>query len=353
VRLQQALEESDTANILLCLGVKGESQTNSDDNDSASLTRSVSSVPNSAAYSNNVAKGNIIDQLRATVRAEAALQNQENHQYLRALTDCAKHKDSNGIICASSADSLDMDADTDNDADTDYLTKNSTDNTNRDHLEKKFAPHETEEIRSHSHLFFTDNCSWSLNWYRKERNRVHAKLTRDRKKLFTSRIQQMISSLERSNNLLRCRLRTLAQAGQTSSDTSSDSEESRVKKEAPSLTNPVLSPNGFSSEPISMTTLPMPLQLPFTSSVMISNPSLSQDVMSPQQYINMGLWTMPTGVLDTKGKTPLGQMNTLPMGVVTPSTMTFMTNPMMYPMSAYYYLDDNFKPMLNLETKKS
>ncbi len=42
--------------------------------------------------------------------------------------------------------------------------------------------------------------------YRKERNRMHAKLTRDRKKLFTSRMQQLISSLERENLAMKKRL---------------------------------------------------------------------------------------------------------------------------------------------------
>ena len=46
---------------------------------------------------------------------------------------------------------------------------------------------------------------------RRERNRMHAKLTRDRKKLFTHRMQQMISALERHNLLMRSRLGTLIQ----------------------------------------------------------------------------------------------------------------------------------------------
>jgi len=49
--------------------------------------------------------------------------------------------------------------------------------------------------------------------YRKERNRIHAKLTRDRKKLFTSRMQQMINSLERQNTSMRNRLKALARIG--------------------------------------------------------------------------------------------------------------------------------------------
>ena len=48
---------------------------------------------------------------------------------------------------------------------------------------------------------------------RKERNRVHAKLTRDRKKLFTSRMQQMINSLERQNLMMKGRLKSLVGTG--------------------------------------------------------------------------------------------------------------------------------------------
>ena len=43
---------------------------------------------------------------------------------------------------------------------------------------------------------------------------MHAKLTRDRKKLFTSRMQQMISSLERQNGMMKNRLKSLATVGE-------------------------------------------------------------------------------------------------------------------------------------------
>jgi hypothetical protein len=42
---------------------------------------------------------------------------------------------------------------------------------------------------------------------------VHAKLTRDRKKLFTSRMQQMINSLERQNLMMKGRLKSLIGTG--------------------------------------------------------------------------------------------------------------------------------------------
>ena len=46
---------------------------------------------------------------------------------------------------------------------------------------------------------------------RKERNRMHAKLTRDRKKMFTSRVQQMIHSLERQNSFMKNRIKSMEQ----------------------------------------------------------------------------------------------------------------------------------------------
>jgi hypothetical protein len=40
---------------------------------------------------------------------------------------------------------------------------------------------------------------------------MHAKLTRDRKKLFTSRLQQMIQTLERQNSLTKNRIMSILQ----------------------------------------------------------------------------------------------------------------------------------------------
>lgn len=80
--MQQALEENNTANILLCLSEKNEvsNGNNSDCNSPSSSSFMNDSVPelnysNSHNYirNNNSTKGNIIDQLRSIVRAEAAI----------------------------------------------------------------------------------------------------------------------------------------------------------------------------------------------------------------------------------------------------------------------------------------
>lgn len=65
--------------------------------------------------------------------------------------------------------------------------------------------------------------------YRKERSRIHAKLTRDRKKLFAARMEQMIHLLEKQNSLIRGRLSALGapvgSGGEGSENASSDDME--------------------------------------------------------------------------------------------------------------------------------
>lgn len=48
--------------------------------------------------------------------------------------------------------------------------------------------------------------------FRKERNRMHAKQTRDRKKLFMSKVQQTIAALERQNTYMKNRIKALEQS---------------------------------------------------------------------------------------------------------------------------------------------
>lgn len=79
------------------------------------------------------------------------------------------------------------------------------------------------------------NC---VNWIcRKERNRMHAKLTRDRKKMFTSRLHQLINALERQNANMRAKLQHLANGGsRSSSPTPPQIETKIIKAEIPSST---------------------------------------------------------------------------------------------------------------------
>jgi len=85
---------------------------------------------------------------------------------------------------------------------------------------KKFHSDNEDDDEEEEEEDISNGLSWNHNdssidpngilgdqeMYRKERNRMHAKLTRDRKKLFTSRMQQLISSLERENMVMKKRL---------------------------------------------------------------------------------------------------------------------------------------------------
>lgn len=90
---------------------------------------------------------------------------------------------------------------------TKFHTKFHSDNEDYDEEEE-----EEEDITSGLSLSHNDSSIdptgilGDQEMYRKERNRMHAKLTRDRKKLFTSRMQQLISSLERENMVMKKRL---------------------------------------------------------------------------------------------------------------------------------------------------
>jgi hypothetical protein len=208
-RLHQALEESKTANILLCLGVKADAAASASDGvkeegpGGARLNVEPMPLPS--------AKGNIIDQLRTSVRAEAAL-----HKQL-----AKKGQSSNASSSSSSSSSkepvigkgeIEDDEDDDESISGSNFSRDNSINWKNgtvitlDGIERRLSNEEMEEMR-------------------RERNRVHAKLTRDRKKLFTSRIQQMISTLERQNQILRCRLQSQAGPGAQASPSGSSGED--------------------------------------------------------------------------------------------------------------------------------
>jgi hypothetical protein len=57
-----------------------------------------------------------------------------------------------------------------------------------------------------------------LEMHRKSRNRIHAKQTRDRKKLLTSGMQKLILSLEHHNKLMRSKLSAVILRGEPTLD---------------------------------------------------------------------------------------------------------------------------------------
>ena len=98
------------------------------------------------------------------------------------------------------------------DTKTDKEKVDSNSDFGSDNEEGEFDPEqETEKAHDHEDIKNVDT-----DGLRRERNRIHAKLTRDRKKLFTSRVQQMIKNLERQNSLMRKRLESMGKATGTS-----------------------------------------------------------------------------------------------------------------------------------------
>ena len=134
-------------------------------------------------------QGNLVDYIRNMVRSEA-------------------HQTKNiGAVDSSSKTSSDS-----GDAKTDKEKLDSNSDFGSDNEEGEFDPEqEVEKALDHGGDKHVDT-----DGIRRERNRMHAKLTRDRKKLFTSRVQQMIKSLERQNSFMRKRLESIDKTTGTS-----------------------------------------------------------------------------------------------------------------------------------------
>ena len=86
-----------------------------------------------------------------------------------------------------------------------------TDNEDDDEVEEEDIPSGLSWSHNDSSIGPTGILG-DQEMFRKERNRMHAKLTRDRKKKFTNKIQQMIDSLERQNEFMRNRIKNLDQS---------------------------------------------------------------------------------------------------------------------------------------------
>ena len=260
-KLQQLFEESNTANILLCLSTK------SDPSHLDAIKRSASDVSLYSATDEllkqsdycksdnpSFVRGNIIEQLRSRVRAEAAQQ---------LLVNAARSKP-HGSNVTSTPKSLSVPTTTPLGLQMPGLTSDyNVHSIGSDSLEIDFnstvdssnlmadkLPMDLDDVESDDGEEFETMqpvAEGVVNWkngtmvlaegsvrklspkeiemYRKERNRIHAKLTRDRKKLFTSRMQQMINSLERQNNSMRSRLKALAQIGNSMTTDFQDNRE--------------------------------------------------------------------------------------------------------------------------------
>eukprot|EP01040_Poterioochromonas_malhamensis_P014610 gene14610-16192_t len=207
-RLEQLIEESNTASILLCLG--GKQDSSSTDSPVSSITNSpicVSRLPDDSSSAKrrrkgsdqeesspvgvssegkdselgvpmSLMKGNIIDQLRQKVRVEAS-KNFNKDQYI--------------FSTSNSTSQMMEEGDEDDDSSVEPNNKpvsSSSSSTHSDEVDN--------EVQN-----------------RRARNRMHAKLTRDRKKLFTNKMQETILLLESRNQQLRCQLDQLLKSSAT------------------------------------------------------------------------------------------------------------------------------------------
>ena len=191
-------------------------------------------------------RGNIIDHIRSSIRSETARRNQNQNFDNQSVqsNDSPRNgtfKRRMSITSTSSdnaADLLDAEGDDMDDMDsvqstgsvnssiinleslnsksffstmTSQMSSNPTDTAAIETEEslaalEKNGTLEDEDINSDGSLRAVDKNSPHFNAFRKERNRIHAKLTRERKKLFTARMQQMISALEKQNGVYRFQL---------------------------------------------------------------------------------------------------------------------------------------------------
>lgn len=199
-RLEQLLEESNTANILLCLSLSA-SPTAS--NIESKQKFEDTEVKPTVVNCNNSAKSvNIIDQLRNRVRAEAAQKLRDKYENLSGSSTSSNEESNTGTKPKAKGDSIDSEncSNTDN--------NNEDDNLNFSEESKKsfsMSWKNGDEISILEGLYKKDS-TLDFEYQKRERNRMHARFTRDRKKLFTSRLMQAIQHLERQNLIMRNRL---------------------------------------------------------------------------------------------------------------------------------------------------
>lgn len=213
----QQIEEANTANILLHLGGPSNDQTDTmsdEDLSSSSSSMQPCTLPN--VLSN---KGNIIDQLRSTIRAETASRIShmlDGRTKVSTLSTNASSSSSpipfhsSVLSSTTSIEELvaqahaEAEAAMDDDVDDESVQSGHTDaaTSQNNSSSSGSSATSTPSTALSGGIKATEN----FHSLRKERNRIHAKLTRDRKKLFTTRLQQMINTLERQNSQLRHRL---------------------------------------------------------------------------------------------------------------------------------------------------
>ena len=220
MQLKNLMDERNTASILLAFS--------STDSLLSASSSDYGLCPEAAVADDDVAispiisaGGDIIEQLRTSVREE--IQHQNNHrEHLNKRTRRDGGTSSLPSSCASSmppSEESSVNLETLEDAEIDGL---DSDNEDVD-ISNDFQtlPESTVNWKTGTVKNAQGNerrlSDGELYQFRKDRNRIHAKMTRDRKKLFTSRMQKLIATLERDNALARSRMHMDNPPSQTTS----------------------------------------------------------------------------------------------------------------------------------------
>lgn len=195
-QLQQSFDQNNTANILLCLSTKS---------DPSNLGSDSCKDDPCLDFDSSTMKGNILDHLRSKVRLEAIQNGRSRTANVSSMEDASPiaSGSTNSTTVMTSFNTPGHDSDEEAESNDDDTESNVSHNTSKGSVNWKLGTLVSEE--GEERKLSVDE----METLRKERNRMHAKLTRDRKKLFTSRLQQMINSLERQNSIMRNRLKTL------------------------------------------------------------------------------------------------------------------------------------------------
>jgi hypothetical protein len=229
-KLEQILKESNAANILLCMGLKKNPEylDKAVDMEKVGPYSGTSSVVSSDELTDgglsaeirpsfdliqgsNTSGGNLVDQLRLKVRAEAANAANSAKESLTVPSSSRKSCRRNqsfetidDIIADGSDRELNMN-----------MNMNMNMNINSKYSETNYKSSINWRNRT---IVGTDGkvrqlTNNELDDIKRERNRMHAKLTRNRKKMFMSKIKQTIDSLEAQNSEMREKLNRVARVG--------------------------------------------------------------------------------------------------------------------------------------------
>lgn len=249
------LEENNTANILLGLS----SNSPCKDLDSSSFLDIANGILGPAAFqnkdpllntnskinTNNPSKTSIIDQLRSVVRAEAMIFLKPKFDSSFSNLNKLKQSNSEQFETSDDIEENDFDGDLDEDSESSLF---------KDGKSRARSISNLSEEGVDTVVRYCNKCIFYITTltpfsHRKERNRMHAKLTRDRKKMFTSRLQLLIQNLEYQNQVLRQRLRQNAVAGGSATSSNvTDSGDASSNYSLASANRSSIDNSGFSDQ---------------------------------------------------------------------------------------------------------